>query len=448
MSRRKIANLVISILTLNVLIVLYGLSFYSEKPEYWESILLTTLVYLLFSAAVIRFIPYLTSFLSGDEQPHLIQTGDRTYRRCGAREIAKLVLIILAFRLIELLLTYVFHFIRFGYTGTFIEVQRVWLDFYHEDQVFPLYRYVTNVFWIFTFNFNHARFIGSYVFTALAGAALYALVLFDFDRKTARRALRYFFFLPISYQLMGSVPDGLFILLSCLALLFMRKRRYWAANLIAMFAAATHALGALLFFPILTDYIAFIVRNVRSNREMGKGYLSMQIVNAVSFICIPIGIGVVMLYASLKFGDSMALYRVAFDSYPVSVTNIPGSVFRWLDEIVSNSYVITPQTIPSLFSAVLPQFAYLILVCTLIILGSGKVDAPYLMLLILTVPAVFAVNQTKDAAHLLTLTVPMYVGLAVCVKKRWLDVLLTVVFAICWIVNLYAFVCGYTGVVL
>lgn len=448
MGRRKLVNLIISILALTVLVVLYGLSFYLKKPQYWESILLTTLVYLLFFTAILYFIPHLTSFLSGDEQPHLIQSGDRTYRRCGAREIAKLVLIILAFRLIELLLTYVFHYIRFGYTSTFMEVQRVWLDFYHEDRVFPLYRYVTNVFWIFTFNFNHARFLGSYVFTALAGAALYALVLFDFDRKTARRAIRYFFFLPISYQLMGSVPDGLFILLSCLALLFMRKRRYWAANIIAMLAAATHAIGALLFFPILADYIAFIVGNVRSNREMGKGYLSMQIVNAVSFICIPIGIGIVMLYASLKFGDSLALYRVAFDFNPFSVNNIPGSMFRWIDVIAKSSHIITTQTIPSLFTVILPQIIYLILACVLIIFGCGKVDTSYLLLLIVTIPTIFAMNQSQDAAHLLTLTVPMYITLAVCVKKRWLDATLTVLSAFSWVAYFYAFVCGYTGGVL
>jgi hypothetical protein len=247
---------------------------------------------------------------------------------------------------------------------------------------------------------------------------------------------------------MGSVPDGLFILLSCLALLFMRKRRYWAANIIAMLAAATHAIGALLFFPILADYIAFIVGNVRSNREMGKGYLSMQIVNAVSFICIPIGIGIVMLYASLKFGDSLALYRVAFDFNPFSVNNIPGSMFRWIDVIAKSSHIITTQTIPSLFTVILPQIIYLILACVLIIFGCGKVDTSYLLLLIVTIPTIFAMNQSQDAAHLLTLTVPMYITLAVCVKKRWLDATLTVLSAFSWVAYFYAFVCGYTGGVL
>ena len=435
-------------MTMTVLFTLYGLSFYYEIPKYWETILIASLIYCLFAGAVLRFIPHFTSFLAGDEQPHLVQTGDRTYRRCGTRELGKLCLMILAVRLIELLLTYVVHYIQFGYAGTFFEIQRIWLDFYHAESAFPMYTYLSNIFWIFTFNFNHARFIGSYVFTAMAGAALYALVLFDFDRKTARRAVRYFFFLPISCLLMGSVPDGLFLLLSILALLFMRKRQFWAANMFGMLAAGTHALGMLLFFPILIEYISYLIGNVRSGSEMGKGYIRNQIFNAVSFILIPIGVGLVMLYASLKLGDPLTLYRAAFGNTTVSVTQIPGALFRWIDSIVDSTGTIGVLTIPSLLATVLPQLLYLIAACILILIGSRKIEPSYLLLMILTIPMIFLMNQTGDAAHLITITAPFCIVLAASVQKRWLDALLTSLFILAWLAYFYAFITGYAGGVL
>ena len=445
MNKKSAFNIGITIFVLTVLFVLYGLSFYFNTVQYWESAVVSVLFCVLFSYAVLRFIPHFVSFLAGEKQPHLIQTGDRTFRRCGTRELSKLILVILIVRLLEILLTYAFHYIRFGYRETFFEVQRIWLDLYRVETVFPLYRYLSNIFWIFTFNFNHARFIGSYVFTALAGAALYSLVLFDYDRKTARRAVRYFYFLPVSCLLMGSVPDGLFLFVSVLSLLFMRKKLFALANLMGMFAAMTHAFGALLFLPILLEYIAFIIENVRSGREMGKGYLPRQIVHAVSFILIPLGIGLVMLYSYLTFGEPLSLYRASFGSLQATIGSVPGSMIHWLDGLLGASRILTNQTIPSLIASLLPQILYLAAACVLIIVGSGKIQQSYLLLLTFTIPAIFVMNQLQDAARLITITAPFSITLAVCVKKRSTDLALTITFIISWIVYLYAFVAGYTG---
>ena len=446
--RRRILNIGISIFVLTVLAGLYGLSFYLHPPKYWESAALASIVYALFTAAIIRFIPHLISLLAGDLQPHLVQTGDRTFRRFGTRELSKLILMIMVLRLFEVLLTYALHYFRFGYSGTFFEVQRMWLDFYHSEKVFPLYGYLSDVFWIFTFNFNHARFIGSYVFTAFAGAALYALVLFDFDRRTARRAVRYFFFLPVSCLLLGTVPDGLFLLLSILSLLFMRRRQFALANLLAMFATLTHALGVLLFFPILAEYIAFLVANLRSNREMGKGYLTKQILNAVSFILIPIGIVLVMLYSLLQFHDALALYRAVANTSSFDPTAFCGNLFRWFDSVLDSTKTVTALTVPTVCATVLPQLLYLIAACLLILFSVGRIDTSYVLLLLITIPAILITNHPEEAAQLLTITAPFSVALASCVRKRWLDYMVTILLLIGWIAYFYAFICGYTGGVL
>ena len=173
-----------------MLAFLYGLSLVEAPPKYWGTVAASAVLLALYGAGLVRLVPAASSAILGEE-PHLRREGDRTFRRCGTRELFKLFLIVVLVRLLEFPLTYIVHYAMFGYTGTFFEVQRLWLDLYHPETAFPLYGYLSDVFWIFTVNFNHARFIGSYLFTSLAVVALYYLVQLDFDRKIARRAVRY-----------------------------------------------------------------------------------------------------------------------------------------------------------------------------------------------------------------------------------------------------------------
>ena len=273
-----------------MLAFLYGLSLVEATPVYRETVAVTAALLALYGAGLVRLVPAASSAILGEE-PHLKREGERTFRRCGTRELFKLFLIVLLVRLLEFPLTYIVHYAMFGYTGTFFEIQRLWLDFYHPETAFPLYGYLSDVFWIFTVNFNHARFIGSYFFTSLAVVALYYLVQLDFDRKVARRAVRYFLLLPFSLTLMGTVPDGLFLLFAILTLLFIRKKWFPAASGFAMLAVLTHALGVLLFVPLLFGYLSFLIGNVRANRGTEKGYIFKQILTVLSLLLVPLGAG-------------------------------------------------------------------------------------------------------------------------------------------------------------
>ena len=433
---------------MTVLALLYGLSLYLHMPKYWETVVLSTLIYLLFTAATLRLIRLLVNFIAGGSEPHMEREGDRTYRRCGVRELCKLILLLMALRLLEILLTYVLHFRLFGYNGTFFEVQRIWLDYYHVETAFPLYGYLSNVFWVVSFNYNHARFIGSYLFTALAGAALYYLVQLDFDRKTARRAVRFFFFLPASCLLMGTVPDGLFLLVSIGCLLFLRKRMYVMANTFAMLATLTHALGTLLFFPILLEYIVFVVDNVRSNREMEKWYSLKQIFNALSFLLVPVGIGLVVLYSELRFGDPLALYRASIEAYGLAPSSLSDALFAWFDRVLDATRVIRPETVPVLIASVLVQILYLTGGCLLVVLGCESIRSSHVLLMLLTVTAVICSGRIGDTARYLTMTAPFVVVLAVRVRRVWQDLVLSILFIASWIAYFYAVIAGYTGGVL
>ncbi len=424
-----------------MLAFLYGLSLYADAPKYWESIAVTALLLILFGAGCVRLVPVLSSMLLGEEEQHLIREGERTYRRCGTRELFKVFLITLFVRLLEFPLTYVVHYRLFGFTGTFFEVQRLWLDFYHAESAFPLYGYLSNVFWIFTANFNHARFIGSYFFTSLSVVALYYLVQLDFDRKTARRAVRYYLLMPFSFVLMATIPDGLFLLLSILCLLFLRRKRFALANLCGMLAACTHAVGAFLFLPILISYVSYLIGNIRNNREIGKGHYWKQIGNALSMLLVPAGVGLVLLYAALRFGDPTVLYRQAFGEAGVGFSGL----LKWLDSALDRSMVIGSGSVASLCGEYLPQLVYLIFALCMILLGCGTISTPAVLLMTMMIPLLFVNGRLGDTARLVTITAPFTVTLAVRIKNRWIDAVVTVLLFAAWVAYFVAFIAGYAG---
>jgi hypothetical protein len=425
---------------LTVLVILYGLSLLLRPPVFWGSAAVSALLVLLFGIGCVRLVPSLISLILGEE-PHLRREGDRTFRRCGTRELFKLFLLILAVRLLEFPLTYIVHYALFGYSGTFFEIQRFWLDFYHPESAYPLFGYLSDVFWIVTVNFNHARFIGSYFFTALAITALYYLVQVDFDRRTARRTVRYFLLMPFAASLMGTVPDGLFVLFSVLALLFIRKQRFVIANLFAFFAVLTHALGVLLFFPILAGYISYLIGNVRQNRETGKRYILLQALNTLSFLLIPLGVGLVMLYSKHSFGDAMALYQLALGDNGVMI----GSITEWTDEAFSLMRTVGGHSIAILLGKYAAQILYLLFALVMLLFAGKTIPTSFALLMAVTLPLTVLTGHVSDTARIVTMTVPFVITLAAKVRHRWVDALITVLLGAGWIAYFFAFVAGYTG---
>lgn len=440
MRRRFIFHLCIQITVLTALALLFGLTLITAPPKYWESIAVSAVLLVLFGAGCLRLVPQLSSVLMGEE-PHLSREGDRTFRRCGTREMTKLFLIVLIVRLLEFPLTYIVHYVLFGYTGTFFEIQRLWLDFYHADSTFPLYGYLSNICWIFTVNFNHARFIGSYFFTALAVVALYYLVQLDFDRKIARRAVRYMLLMPFALTLMGTVPDGLFLLFSILTLLFLRKNRFILANVFAMLAVMTHALGVLLFFPVLSSYLSYLIGNVRLNRETGERYILRQVFNTLSILLIPIGVGLVMLYSRMRFGDAMSLYRIALGTEEVGISGL----FRFCDEAFAQMRYVGGNSAAILCGTYLTQFAYLLFALVMLLLACGTVPTSFALLMAVTLPMIVATGHVSHTARVVTMTAPFCITLAVRVKNRWIDAVLTALLAAGWVAYFFAFIAGYTG---
>lgn len=444
MGTAKTARIWVTSALLAALLALYGVWAVTEAPSYWETFLFVTLIFVLFSVAVVRFVPYLLTYFATGREPHLERIGARTYRRCGLRELMRVVLWILVLRTVEMLLTYLIHLGLFGYTETFFRVQRIWLDFYHADLCFPGYPLLSNLFWFVTYNFNHARFLSSYFGTAVAGAMLYYWVLLDFDRAVARHAVLYFFVLPASCLLLGTLPDALFLLTSLLCLMFTRRRKFVLANFFAMLAVTTHILGVLLFVPCIMEFSAMLGEDLRQHRQERSGYLVRQILPAASFMLVPLGVALVMLYSYVRTGNGSALFRAAEETYGYRATLPLSSLASLCDRFLEALRLPDGDAYWTALGNTVPNLVYLVGGAVLLILAPGRIRTSYIAYMLVTYVAILCAGTVLEAPRLLAMCAPFVLTIALTVKQKWLHYLLYFGCFALLLLYLMAVVGGYT----
>ena len=444
MKSARTTRIVLTAVLLLILLAGYGVWLVTEPPQYWETLLFVSLVFLLFSVAIIRFVPYLMVYMITGSEPHLERIGERTYRRCGMRELTKITLLILILRLLHVLLTYLIHLGLFGYTETFFKVQRLWLNFYHVRFCFPAYPVLSNLFWFVSFNFNHARFISSYLCTALAGAALFYWVLVDFDRSVARHAVLFFFLMPAACLLLGTLPDGAFLLFSILSLMFMRKRRFILSNLFAMFAVMTHILGALLFVPSIIEFSEMLIGDAKSHREEKHGYLLRQIASALSFLLIPLGFAAVLMYSRYLFGDTTTIFRSVMDYYGYHRASPLTSIAGLADRFLEAFHTTAGDAFWAEMGDTVPNLLYVLLGALLLALAPGRIRTSYIAYMLVTYVAVLSTGVILEVPRLLSMCPPFVLTLTLSVKKRWLQRSLYLICFAGFLLYLTAVVGGFT----
>ena len=444
MINTKTIRIAITAVILAVITALYGIWLIAEAPSYWETLLFVTLLFLLYVIAVIRFVPHLMTYFASGREPHLERIGDRTFRRCGMREIVKVVLLIMVFRLLQMLLTYLIHLKLFGYTDTFFRIQRIWLNFYHAQYCFPAYPLLSNAFWFVSFNFNHARFLASYLFTALGGAMLYYWVLCDHDRQTARRTVLYFFLMPAGCLLMGTLPDGLFIMFSLLSLMFARKHRFIVANFFAMLSVTTHILGVLLFVPCLIEFLQQLSSDMRGHQEEKRGYFLRQSISAISFLLIPAGFMLVLIYSNTLYGSSTALFRNVMDEFGYQVSSPFRSVANLCDRFLMAMHTRSGEILLYELGNTIPNLVYLLTGAILLVVSVGKIRTSYIMYMFFAYAAVLCTGTVLEIPRLLSLCAPFVLVLPVSIKNKWIHLGLYAFIFAGFILYLIAVVGGFT----
>lgn len=122
---------------------------------------------------------------------------------------------------------------------------------------------------------------------------LYDLIRIDFSKKIAFLVILIIILFPTSFYFGAVYNESLFLLLTVLAFLHVRRGNWFLASIFGMIAAATRVFGILLF-P------AFII----------EAFLQKKYSKVFWIFLIPLGLGLYMYYQYLTVGDPIAFYSL------------------------------------------------------------------------------------------------------------------------------------------
>ncbi len=444
---------------------MYGLWLLSEPPKYYESLIAATLAMALFAVCYILFVPRLMAFFVENEPvsvPNEMML--RTKRRCGAREILVLLTAVCIFRVLMVFLSYHFYNLHYGYTCTIFSAQRMWAAWSDAPHymfiaehgyvteaasansefltlVFlPFYSYVTSFFALISENYVRAGYFVSHISTVLGCAMLYLLVKIDFDRKTARRAVKYFCILPAACLLYATMSDGLFFLLSVTALYCARKKYIPLAALFAAFAAYTRIIGVVLLVPLVMEYVRLLLTERRLKREHRWKFVVKQTFTGLSLLLIPLAIGTYLLQNYLVSGNAFQILIYQRENWSQGFSYFFRTVGYQTDNLIRS--VLASDTETSL-GLCLPNLLYIFSSLAVLLLTVKKMRASYVAYYFAYFFVAVSVSWLLSAPRYLTCCFPLILGLAMLTKKKYVDIPLTIICLAGFVLYLYGFVNGY-----
>lgn len=182
---------------------------------------------------------------------------------------------------------------------------------------------------------------------------LYELVIIDFSRKIALVTIILILVFPTSFYFGALYSESLFLLLSSLAFLSIRKKRWTFAAFFGIIASATRAFGVLLLPVFLIE--------VYYQKEKFKNWFWI--------LLIPIGLILYMMYQYFTVGDPVAFYKlqtIIGEQHQSGIILLPQVYFRYIKMLISVS------TQNPLFQTILMEFLVGIIFFILPIIGFFK----------------------------------------------------------------------------
>ena len=463
MQRRSYLRIALTALPLTVLCIQYGLWLVLDLPEYGESLVSASVLFLLFAALLILLVPRILDTICGREEAGKEPLGLRSRRGCAPAEALRVLLAVFAFRCLISLAAYLMHLYTNGYTGTFINLQRMWglwsdselylgvagqgyaqavlsfpdrMDF----SILPLYSYIVRFFALFSSNLLRSGFFVSLAATMLSGLLLYDLVLTDYDRRTAGRAVCYFCLLPASFFLSCTMADALFFLLSTCCLYLMRKRIYWLSGLMGALAAYCSIAGVALFLPLTMEFIGDWVRERREQQKNGRGGLR-HAADIVGILTIPAALCAFLLQYSAAHGvtgvDSISyLYESLHNYFALFFRTAAYQTDHGIAAYLGGDAA-------SLFGLWIPNLIALFLAPVLLLCSYKRLRNAYTAYFLGCFFLIAGTSWLLTAPRNLYCCVPVVIAMAVSSKKRAVDVFLRILCALLLLLYLYAFVARY-----
>lgn len=226
-----------------------------------------------------------------------------------------------------------FLYTNHDFASTIMRVYTLWTQWHHWDTgiylqialhgyvnaqqlgFFPLYPMLERAVMTVTGDPFTAGMIISNLAELVMFTVLYRLIERDFGSERAFYTVLYFAIFPTAFFFSIAYTEATFLCFSTLTFYQIRSGRWWLAALFGFLACLTRPDGMFLAIPFFYEYLsrkwpqqATSLRTFLAWKHISTLLKSIRF-DILLFLFIPMGIGCVIAYGYLKFGDPLAFYH-------------------------------------------------------------------------------------------------------------------------------------------
>ena len=282
-------------------------------------------------------------------------------------------------------------------------------------------------------NYLAAGMIVSGVCFAAAGAFLYLLMRLDYSHETAIRAVKFLCLFPGAFFFTAPMSESLFLFMTLAAVYFARRKRWFTASCFGFYAAFTRSLGMLVMIPVVYELIRFTL----IDRPRGVSRVLRRVRDFACSLLIPCGFGLYCHINYLITGDALRFLQYQKEHWGQEISYFFNTasyetkfLFQYFDEGRHNIAVgLWGMGLFAFFGALL-----------LLLIGAGKLRQSYLGYSIIyfsvAMGATWLLSGPRYMAGMFTLPIV----LALSVKRRRSEEVLTLALAAVYVVYAMRFV--------
>lgn len=245
----------------------------------------------------------------------------------------------------------------------------------------------------------------------------------DLSQEDARASTLLFLFFPLGWVLFAPYTEGLFLLCSILCLAWARRRAWWLAGLAGGLAALTRQQGVFLLLPLAWEVWEASGRNTRQALQQWEGWLGSLLV--------PAGMLAWLVYRALALGDLHAnlsspqalIFSLLISPSTSKVVTISQFLWPWQTLGLAFQRLAQYPANPDMWSNLVLGAIFLIYLAA----GWKSLRTSYRIYILATFLAAFSyytgpVHPLMGFPRHLYLAFPIFIGLSLAMKNKWLRV--------------------------
>jgi Gpi18-like mannosyltransferase len=266
------------------------------------------------------------------------------------------------------------------------------------------------------------------IISSLAGIALFyffnKFAQLDLPPRDSIFAMMLFAFAPPAFVLFAPYAEALFLLTAVLCMIFIRQKSWWLAGLMGGLAALTRQQGIFLLIPMAWELWEEAGRRLANVRKKWLNWLSLAM--------IPVGMSVWLIYRAVILNDLHVnyanfqefLYSIAISPSATKVVPLQQFIWPWQAFSYSLAKLFTQPDI-DIWVNIITAVIFLILLA----IAWRKLRLSYRLYSLGITWVSFSyytgsVHPYMGLPRHLLLAFPVFVGLAMFIKKPWMRLLL------------------------